>query len=175
MNKRNHFPFLFALIGILGILLWGTSGTTAWAHGGAELTVVPATAAPGDEITVKGEGVEAGEVFAITVEGLSFQAELGDVTVGDDEDFHQDFTLPADIPAGTYQVRATSGEGEVLTAELGISATADASAEQAAPPEPSNEPMDLERGTTTGQLTTIIIGLVVAAGLGIWMVKRNVA
>lgn len=168
MYKQNLWPLWLALIGIL-VLFLGPGSAIALAHGGAELTVSPTVTTPGGDITVKGEGVESGETFTITLEGLNFEATLGAVTVGDDEDFHQDFPVPADLPPGTYQVRATSVEGEVLTTELMVEAGA-TTTEQAAPAAPSAELMQLERSLSTGQLALIIAGLVVIAAVGLWLV-----
>ncbi len=173
MYKRSLQSLWLALIGIL-ILFPGLGGAVALAHGGAELTVSPIVAASGADITVKAEGVEAGEIFTITLEGLNVETTLGTVTVGDDADFHQEFSVPADTPPGSYQVRATSTEGEVLSTELTVEAGA-TTTEQVTPAEPSNEALQLERPRSTGQLTVIIAGLVIAAGLGLWLVRRNVA
>lgn len=151
-------------------LVLGLKAGPALAHGEATLTVSPPVVAPGGTIKVEGEGVEAGEEFTITLEGMAFQARLGTVTVGDDEDFHQDFSVPADAPPGTYQVVATSEEGETLTAELTVESGATGT-EPAAPAEPSAELMQLDRGRSTGQLAAIIIGLLASAGLGLALVR----
>ncbi len=139
------------------------------AHGGAELTVSPAAAAPGDTITVEGQGLEAGEVFTITLEGMSFQTELGRATVGEDEDFHQQFALPREIPPGTYQVLAVSEEGERLSAELTI--VGSTGGQPAAAPEPSAEPMDLDRTISAGQWVVIIAGVVASVGAGVILLR----
>lgn len=159
---------LMAWAGILVLLLaLSLSITPALAHGEASLTVSPSVVAPGATISVKGEGVEAGEEFTITLEGVSFQATLGTVRVGDDEDFHEEFMVPTDVQPGVYQVRATSAEGEVLTAELTITANA-TTTEQA---EPSAELMQLDRSKTTTELAVIIAGLLVSVGLGLALVR----
>jgi len=171
MYKRSPWSIWIGLASVLALLLvQGLGAVTALAHGEATLTVTPAVVSPGDTFTAKGEGVEAGEIFTITLEGMSFRATLGTVTVGDDEDFHQEFTVPADVPPGTYQVQATSAEGEILTAELTVEAGAVA-AESAAPAEPSAEPMQLDRRRSGGELAAIIAGLLVSAGLGLALVR----
>ncbi len=156
-----------ALLLTLGL---GLNILPALAHGEATLTVSPAVVAPGGTVNVEGEGVETGETFTITLEGTAFQATLGTVTVGDDEEFRQEFTIPAEAPPGIYQVRATSAEGEELTAELTIEAGMDTT-EQATPLKPSAELMQLDRGKPTGQLVAIVAGLVVSAGLGLALVR----
>lgn len=174
MDRRSLRAIWIGLVSgwILLLLVPGVGAGRALAHGEAALTVSPAVVAPGAEITVTGEGVEAGEKFTISVEGLNFKATLGTVTVGDDEDFHQDFVVPADAPPGTYQVRATSStEGEVITAELTVEAGPAASVE-AASAEPSAELMQLERLRSAGQWVAITVGLAVSAALGLWLVRR---
>lgn len=171
MRTRSFHSVWTSFTVVLTLLLAaGVSTVPASAHGEATLTVTPEVVMPGGTITVTGEGVEAGESFTITVEGMSFQATLGTVTVGDDEDFHQEFTVPADIPPGIYQVKATSAEGEVLTAELTVEA-GPASAERAAPAEPSAELMPLDRRRSGGELVTVVVGLLVSAGLGLALVR----
>ena len=173
MNKR--ILWLFGIgISVLGLVLWpGRGNDIALAHGGAALTVSPVVVAAGAEITVKGEGVEAGETFTIALAGLNFEATLGTVTVGDDEDFHQEFSVPSDTPPGTYQLRAVSEEGETLTTELSVKAGADAETSPAAPAEPSAEWPQLERPRPPGQLAIIIGGLATSAVLGLWLVRKK--
>lgn len=77
---------------------------------------------------------------------------------------------PVDAPPGPYQVRATSAEGEVITVELTIEAGA-AVSPAAASAEPSAEPMQLDRSRSTGQWIVIIVGLVVSAALGLWLIR----
>ena len=127
----------------------------------------PAVVAPGGTIEITAEGVEAGEEFTLTLEGINTQTIVGTVTVGDGEVFRQEFTVPPDTPPGSYQVVATSGEGERLTAELAVEAGATAQTSQA---EPSAEPMQLDRNKSPVELTVIITGLVVSAGLGLALV-----
>ncbi len=161
-----------AWLGVLALLVstgLSLSARPVLAHGEATLTVSPAVAAPGASITVKAEGVEAGEEFTITLVGLNTQVTLGTVRVGDDEDFHEEFTLPSDLRPGIYQVQAVSAEGETLTAELTI--TTEATAAQEQPSEPSAEPMSLDRSKTPVELITITIGLLLSAGLGLVLVR----
>ena len=172
--RKHELRSTWVRLGVMLILLLTQSlgAAIALAHGGAELTVSPPVATPGGNVTVKGEGVEAGETFTITLEGVTFQATLGTVTVGDDEDFHEEFTLPAEVPPGTYQVRAVSAEGEVLTAELTVEADT-AVTEPATPVEPSAEPMQLDRHRSGGEFAVIITGLLLSAGLGLVLIREN--
>lgn len=143
----------------------------ALAHGEAVMTVSPAVVAPGATINVEGEGVEAGEEFTISLQGVGFETTLGMVTVGDDEDFHQEFTIPADAPPGTYQVVAVSGEGETITAELTVEAGENAAV--SVPAEPSAALMNLERSKSPLEWGVIGAGLLISAGLGLALVREK--
>jgi hypothetical protein len=170
-EQFGRFGRLIAVALVFGFAaLW--QAMPALAHGGAELTVTPATVAPGGTIQVKAEGVEAGEEFTITLEGLKGEVALGVVTVGDDEDFHEDYTLPADIQSGVYQVTAVSGEGEALTAELTVEAGATGE-ETSAMPEPSAELMQLDRSKSVGEWAVVIVGLLLSAGVGLALVIKK--
>lgn len=174
MCRQNHWFVWIGLLSALGLVLalgLSLDATPALAHGGAELTVAPTVVAPGGVISVTGEGVEAGEEFTLTLEGMTFQITLGTVVVSN-EDFHQTFSVPADTPPDTYQVKATSAEGEVLTAELTVQAGA-ATAEPTTPAKPSAAPMQLDRSKSTGQLAVIIAGLLLSAGLGLALVRMQ--
>ena len=155
---------------MLALLLLGLNARPALAHGGATLTVSPSVVAPGEAIRVEGEGVEPGEEFTITLEGMDRPVPLGTVLVGDDGDFHEEFTVPADIRPGPYQVRAVSAEGETLTAELVISADAPAPSTPSSV-EPSAEPMALDRSKAPWEMAVIVIGLVISAGAGLLLIR----
>jgi len=114
--------------------------------------------------------MEAGETFTISLEGITYQTLLGEVTVGSDEDFHEEFDLPADITPGPYQIIATSPDGETITAELTVEVGI-VDTEQGAPEEPSNEFIELDRSKSGVELAVIIVGLIISAGLGITLVR----
>lgn len=169
-NQSIHFKPV-TTITLLFILLFslGLSTRRVSAHGGAEITVSPTVVAPGGTITIKGEGVEAGESFTISLEGISFSTVLGEVTVGDDEDFHEDYDVPIETPPGPYQIIATSAEGETITAELTVEAGI--KTDPLVAETPSNELMKLDRGKSSIELGVIIVGLLIATSLGIVLVR----
>ena len=68
-----------AVLLLLGLAL--LPAVPALAHGEAVMTVSPAVVAPGATINVEGEGVEAGEEFTISLQGVGFETTLGTVTV----------------------------------------------------------------------------------------------
>ena len=151
---------------LLLVMSLGLSVKPALAHGEATLTVSPTVATSGSIIKVEGEGVEPGEVFTIGLEGVNLQATLGSATVGDDEDFHREFTLPITTPPGVYQVRATSADGEVLVAELTLESDATLT-DSTVPAKPSSELMQLDRHRSGGEVIAIAAGLLVSAALGV--------
>lgn len=170
MDRQVGFMWLWqtgAVLLLLGLAL--LPAVPALAHGEAVMTVSPTVVAPGAIINVEGEGVEAGEEFTISLQGVGFDTTLGMVTVGDDEDFHQEFTIPADAPPGTYQEVAVSVEGETITSELTVEAGQTVAA--SVPAEPSAALMDLDRNKSPLEWGVIGVGLLISAGLGLALVR----
>ena len=159
----NHFMLIAVLLGAVS--------ARVFAHGEATLVVTPTTASPNSAIRVSGQEVEDGEVFVVTLESTTFVVTLGTVTV-EGEDFEQEFTVPDHVPPGTYQVRATSAEGEVISAELTVEAGAGT---QSAAVEPSAAWMELDRSKPIGQIVAIAAVLLVSAGIGILLVRSKEA
>ena len=153
--------FAFALVAIPAAL--------ALAHGGATITVAPTEVAPGDIVTVKGDGVEAGETFTISLQGPQLNLTLGTVKVTQ-ETFEQGFTLPATVPGDVYQVRAIGADGDTLIAELTVSAGA-ASAGQPESTEPTAELMQLDRSKPVLQTAIIACAAILSIILGISLVR----
>ena len=173
MNKQNRDLVGIAVTAGLTLVLmlaFGWSITIAQAHGAAELSVSPTVVAPGGTLTVSGDGLGDGEVFTITLEGVTYQAMLGTATVNGDS-FEADYKVPADAPVGSYQVRATNTDGEQVAAEWTVSAAAEAPAQAQAQATPTAESMLLGRQKTLPQLAAIIAGLLVSAGLGLALVR----
>ncbi len=157
---------------ILLIVVLALTAMPALAHGEATLTITPNMVAPGGTITVAAEGVEPGEVFTITLVGTDYEAALGTANVGDGDRFEEQFTVPADAPEGFYQVQATSEEGETLTAELTIQSSAPTS-QPADRPEPSAEPMQLDRRSTPAERIIILSLLGISAILGVAFIRTG--
>ncbi len=157
-----------------GFMIWLFSLTIGTllsvAHGDAVLTVSPSVAGTGETISLSMEEVEGGETFTMTLVGLNFEATLGRVTIPDaEESVSQEFTIPSDVPSGIYQVQAITAEGESLSTELSIEASlVDSTADEER--EPFDELMALERNQPTVELIIIVVGLVISAGLGFWLV-----
>ena len=145
MRRRAFYHFV-----LIAILL-GVVSAPVFAHGEATLVVTPLTVSPNGVITVSGQEVEDGEVFIVTLESTTFVVTLGTVTAAGEE-FEQEFTVPDHVPPGSYQVRATTAEGEVISAELTVEAGAGT---QSAAVEPSAALMELDRSKPIGQIVAI--------------------
>lgn len=143
------------------------AATPALANGEASLTVSPTAVAPGETITVSGDGLEAGETFTIVLRGITVERTLGTASVAGDG-FERSFTVPADAPAGTYEVRATSEEGEVLTAELSVQGGAERTERTA-----SDELMQLDRSRSSVELAVIGVLLLASTAVGVALVRRE--
>ncbi|MBI5300615.1 MAG: hypothetical protein HY868_00645 [Chloroflexi bacterium] len=145
---------------------------SAFAHGEPEITVTPDTIAPGGKITIKGETMGANEEFAISLEGVKFRADLGEVKSDADEKFTVQFTIPTNAPEGVYQVKAAGEDGDTVTTELTI--TANKSASVTEPTEPSMPSAEEDR-VPRRRVSTEIIGLfafaLVSAGAGFLLVR----
>ncbi|GAB4577454.1 MAG: hypothetical protein Fur0022_01850 [Anaerolineales bacterium] len=150
----------------------------AQAHGEPVIAVEPSVVAAGDQITVTGTEVEPGEVFVITLEGVSGSISLGEATVvgeGEEGEFTATFTIPTDTAPGSYTVRAATEEGESAAADLTVTASGNnASAGPAmVMEEPSGELHTIDRTRPTVEWI-MAIGLIVgSAGLGLWLALRR--
>jgi hypothetical protein len=99
----------------------GDGGGGAGSSGAAVLSTTQA--APGDDVTVSGEGFQAGE----TIDGTLFSdpVDLGRTTADDDGTGALTFTVP-DVEAGTHTVQLEGAEsGRIVTATLTITGTTD--------------------------------------------------
>lgn len=172
MRKTNErftrFGRVLSVALILGLVTI-LQALPALAHGGAELTVTPTIVVSGGTVQVKAIGVETGEEFTIRLDGIQGQVALGTVTVGDEELFLADYTIPADTPSGVYQLTAVSGEGESVTVELTVEADATVAVTDPAR-QPSAKLMQLDRSKSVGEWVVIAVGLLVSAGLGLALV-----
>ncbi len=160
---------------ILFVTLALTPVGMALAHGEPVIAVQPTIVAAGEEIAVIGTEMEAGEVFIITLEGMTDSILLGEAAVveeGDDGGFEATFTIPADTPPGSYTIRAATDE-ETAVADVTITApTHEASAVPATIQEASSESHDLDRSKSAGQVAGVIIVALVSLGLGFWLTRR---
>lgn len=167
--KINIVSRSFAIAFLLALV----SFSTVLAHGEPIITVEPSVTAPGEQITITGADMENGEVFKITLESVAGVFELGEATAtqdGDEAGFAVTLTLPTNLTAGSYLVRAATDEGETATADLTISASSEQINDQ--PMEASAEPLSLDRPRSAGLAISVVLAALISAGLGLWLIRR---
>lgn len=162
------------ILGLSLVLMMSLFSTSiVLAHGGAGITVEPAVASAGGQITVIGADMEDGEVFTVTLEGMSGTFQLGEATAtqeGDEAGFTATFTLPSELTPGSYLLRATTDEGESITADLTVSASSEQMESQ--PMEASAEPLSLDRPKSAGLIISVVLLALLSAILGLWLIRR---
>jgi len=149
----------------------------ALAHGEPVIAVQPAVVAAGDQITITGIEMEPGEVFAITLEGVSGSLPFGEATVigeGEEGGFTMAFTVPADTAPGSYTVRAATEEGESAEADLTVTApSTEASADPAMAQEPTGEQHLLDRSKPIGQTAAVVVVIALSAAAGFVLIRNR--
>ena len=160
---------------VLFVILALTPVPVALAHGGPEITAEPDVVPAGGEIVIIGGEMEAGELFVITLEGVTESILLGEVAVIEKDGeggFEVTFTIPAGAPPGSYTVRAATDE-ETALVEIAVTAPKiEASDEPAIVQEASGEPHELGRSKPAGQIIGVIIAALASLGLGVWLIRR---
>ncbi len=145
------------------------------AHGGPKIIVEPTIVPAGGEITISGSEMEEGELFVITLEGMTDSILLGEADVieeGGEGGFTVTFIVPSDTPPGAYTVRAATDEETALVEITITPPTSEASDKPATLREPSGELHDLDRSKPTIQVIGVVITVLVSLGLGFWLVRR---
>lgn len=166
MFRQWHRLFLLGAF----ILSFLVALPSAWAHGGGAITVQPVVAAPGADIQLQGEGLEANSELEITLIGMGYDAVLGSVTVAADESFRQTFSLPEDASPGVYQIQAKSEDDDTYTTEITLEAKSPSAAGITQTAEPSAEPMQLARVRSPWEWAIILFGVIASAALGALLV-----
>jgi hypothetical protein len=107
----------------------------------SELTVTSTTAAPGEAITISGDGFCPGTPVTVTVEPVEGEepARTLDSFATDAEGaFSRSVTLPEDLPVGDYMLRATGTDRDCIsTRVLGVQIAVGGPEAAAVPREPS--------------------------------------
>lgn len=149
---------------MLALLLALGSAASAQAHGGpprVELTAQRAT--PGAQLTVFGINLGADLPIAIALVGASTYP-LGSATCDGLGDFQAAFTLPADLPLGTYLLQATAPDSSVVQTQLEVE-SASAATLRAWASALRNLPLGLALGLLAG-----LFGLI---ALALWLRDRR--
>ena len=172
---KTYVTFVRSLIVLMALALAPVG--IALAHGQPVIAVQPAVVAAGGQITVTGTEMEPGEVFAITLEGMSGAILLGEATVtgeGEEGGFTVTFTVPVNTAPGSYTVRAATEEGESAEADLTVTApSAEASAGPAMAQEPTGEQHLLDRSKPIGQIAAVVVIIALSAAAGFVLVRSR--
>jgi len=89
------------------------------------LTVTPASAKPGERVTISGTHLEPGEVVVVDLVALATSARLGATHVHSNGDFSLSAVIPATTPQGTVSVVATGSTSRLsVTRQISIGALA---------------------------------------------------
>lgn len=166
--------FLYTLLGVVALVL--VSAGVALAHGQPVIQVEPVVVAIGGQITVTGTEMEPGEVFAITLEGISGSIPLGEARVtaeGEDGKFTVTLTIPAGTAPGAYLLRAATAEGEAATTDLTVTSAGSASAGPAmVMEEASGELHVLDRTRSIVEAAAVAAVIAICGGLGVWLLRK---
>ncbi len=172
---KTHLTLVRSLIILAALALAPVS--IALAHGEPVIAVQPAVVAAGGQITVTGTEMEPGEVFAITLEGVSGSVPLGEAAVtgeGEEGGFTATFTIPADTAPGSYTVRAATEEGESAEADLTVTApSAEASAGPVMAQGPTGEQHLLDRSKPIGQMAVVAVVIALSAAAGFVLIRSK--
>jgi hypothetical protein len=95
-----------------GVILW--AGGSAFAHG-TSLKLDKKTAAPGETITIKGEGVGSNNAITLTLQGVVQDYSLGEAQGNEHGVFEKQVVLPGDVRPGNYTVVAAAGPSKATT------------------------------------------------------------
>lgn len=160
--------FLLPIVFVLLIFV----PVSAFAHGEPEITVTPDTVAAGGKITINGESMGANEEFAISLEGVKFRADLGEVKSDAEETFTAQFTIPTNAPEGVYQIKAAGEDGDTVTTELTITASKGASVTESTEPQmPSAEEDRVPRRRDSTETIGLFALALVSASAGFLLAR----
>ena len=165
--KRMFFHSLFVALLINLFLV-----RPVLAHGQPTITIDPTVASPGGQISITGTDMEDGEIFKLTLESVAGVVELGEVTAkqdGDEAGFTEAFTLPTDLIAGYYLIRAATEEGETTSADLTISASSASMGNQ--PMEANPEPLQVNRPKSSLVIGSVVVLALLSVSLGMGLIR----
>jgi hypothetical protein len=123
--------------------------------------------------------MEAGEVFAISLDGPTGAISLGEAAVtGEGEDanagFTTTFTVPTATAPGSYTLRAATEAGETATADLTVTAPSEqASIEPVMVEEPTGELHQLDRSKPLSQVIAAVVVIALSAAAGFVLVRSR--
>ena len=111
--------YITQLLSLVAVFLLSS---LAFAHG-TSLKIDKKAAAPGETITVKGEGIGSNAAITLTLQGMRQDYSLGDAQGNEHGVFEKQVALPGDVQPGTYMLVAAAGNAKA-TAKLVVSESA---------------------------------------------------
>lgn len=99
---------------LLSLVVVVLANSLAYAHG-TSIKIDKKAAAPGETITLKGEGVGSNSVVTLTLQGVRRDYPLGEVQGNEHGVFEKQAALPDDIQPGTYTLVAAAGNAKATT------------------------------------------------------------
>jgi LPXTG-motif cell wall-anchored protein len=109
---------------VAGTVLLAVTGLAAPANAGSEypppagISIDKPTVNPGEQVTVTGDGCDAGAEVTIALGAT----QVATTTASEDGTFSASFVVPSGTAAGTYSVNATNCVAEVLSTTLTVRA-----------------------------------------------------
>ena len=99
-----------AAIILVALATFAVGSSTAWAHG-QSVSVDPVSARPGDTISIKGKELGGNRDVGVVLMGMGKEIVLGTTKATPQGDVvDAQFTLPAELAPGSYQLRARGKE-----------------------------------------------------------------
>lgn len=158
----KRITYVTALLAAGALVLLG--GGAARADGGTGVAVKPLQPKPGDVITVKGDQLGANSVVEVRVIGPGgVNIDLGEVKADAAGDFTAEFTLPANLAVGTYQVQARGAETATTQITVRSAGAGDTGDEMA--------PAPVLRSRPRGESIVLVALFGALAGLGIFFAQ----
>ena len=164
---RKHVAFAMAL----GLALSFSITLTVIAHsgtGGAGIEAEPSNLTAGGTVVLAGSGLEPNNERILVLVGEGLTVEFGTVTTDAEGMFSKALTIPSHLPSGNYELRAIGDE--TLTATLAVTAAAGGAA--ASPASNTSNETVMARERSTLELGGIVALVVLAAGLGLFLILR---
>ncbi len=150
--------WFIVMVLILLVLMSGPVVRGVAAHGGAEVAAEPTVVEAGATITVSADGFEPDTLVSVTLEGVSGSTALGTLTTDAEGAGKLVATVPADVAAGEYSIRAVGGDENEMT-DLSVTAPSTGGEEG------SDNHADEEAGLTYDQPTAQWVGIALAAAI----------
>ena len=172
----------------LSVILW--AGSLVFAHG-TSLKLDKKSAAPGETITVKGEGIGSNATITITLQGVTQDYSLGGAQGNEHGVFETQVVLPGDVRPGNYTVVAAAGSSKATTKLAVAQSARQGSSSQeghgggampgmaksehgeAGMGEANPEPMEIQRSVTTAEKVVAWAMVLASAVLGVGLLFRE--